>query len=199
MNDTVLESQNELSAETGSLSLLDQAIQATKQTDPDQTTELMKTLTEQALSGTVTWNRNVTATFKRAIEALDQVISKQLAEIMHHSKFQQLEGTWRGAHYLVRNSETSTTLKLRAFNATKKEVAKDLARAIDFDQSEIFKKLYENEFGTPGGEPMGALVGDYAISNHPDDIEMLSNMSHVAAAAFCPFLTAASPELFGFD
>jgi type VI secretion system protein ImpC len=182
-----------------SVSLLEQAIQATKQTDSEEAQELLKTLTEEAMKGTVSWNKNLMVTFNKAIEKIDATISRQLREIMHHERFQQLEGTWRGAHYLVSNTETSRTLKLKMFNASKKEVSKDLSRAVEFDQSHTFKKLYENEFGTPGGEPYGALVGDYQFSNHPDDIELLSNMSNVAAAAFCPFLTASAPGLFGFN
>lgn len=185
--------------ETQTLSLLDQAVQATKQTDAEEAQALLKAFTAEALKGTVTWNKNLTVTFRNAISAIDAAISQQLSEIMSHEKFQQLEGSWRGLQYLVFNTETSTNLKLRVLNASKKEVAKDLSRAVDFDQSQVFKKLYENEFGTPGGEPYGAIIGDYGFSNHPDDIEFLSNMSHVSAAAFCPFLTAAAPEFFGFD
>lgn len=180
-------------------SLLDQAIGATKQTEPDRTKELLKTLTEEALSGTLTYDKNLTVTFNKAIEALDAKISRQLNEVMHHPKFQKLEGTWRGLHYLVMNSETGSTLKIRVINAGKKELAKDLSKAVEFDQSQLFKKIYENEFGTPGGEPYGALVGDYEFTNHPEDVEMLSNISNVAAAAFAPFLAAAGPGMFGFE
>lgn len=190
---------SEQTTETQSLSLLDQAVQATKQTDAEEAQALLKAFTSEAMRGTVTWNKNLMVTFRNAISALDSAISAQLSEIMSHEKFQQLEGSWRGLHYLVNNTETSTNLKLRVLNASKKEVAKDLSRAVDFDQSQVFKKLYENEFGTPGGEPYGAIIGDYGFSNHPDDIEFLQNMSHVSAAAFCPFLTAAAPEFFGFD
>ena len=118
---------------------------------------------------------------------------------MHHESFQKLEGTWRGLNYLVMNTEAPAQLKLRVFNVSKRELFKDLDRAVEFDQSQIFKKMYENEFGTPGGEPYGALIGDYEITNHPEDLELLSKMSNVAAAAFCPFVTAPSPKLFGFD
>jgi type VI secretion system protein ImpC len=97
------------------------------------------------------------------------------------------------------NSETSAMLKLKVFNISKRDLFKDVDKAVEFDQSQIFKKLYENEFGSPGGEPYGALIGDYEFSNHPEDIELLSKMSNVAAAAFCPFITAADPGAFGFD
>ena len=185
--------------EEATASLLDQAIGATKQTEPDRTKELLKTLTEEALSGTLTYDKNLTVTFNKAIEALDAKISRQLNEVMHHPKFQKLEGTWRGLHYLVMNSETGSTLKIRVINAGKKELAKDLSKAVEFDQSQLFKKIYENEFGTPGGEPYGALVGDYEFTNHPEDVEMLSNISNVAAAAFAPFIAAAGPGMFGFE
>ncbi len=193
-----LEAQSPATAEAAPLSLLEQAIRATKQTEAEEAELLLRTLTEEALRGTVTWQKNLTMTFRKAIEAIDAAISRQLREIMHHEKFQKLEGSWRGVHYLVTNTETSSSLKLKLFNASKKELAKDLAKAVEFDQSQTFKKIYESEFGSPGGEPFGAIIGDYEFSNHPDDIEFLGNMSNVAAAAFCPFLTSADPGLFGF-
>ncbi|MGF1732355.1 type VI secretion system contractile sheath large subunit [Photobacterium kasasachensis] len=180
-------------------SLLEQAISATKQTESSRAEELLRTLTEEALKGTVTWNKNLTVTFREAIAALDDAISIQLAEIMHHEQFQKLEGSWRGMNHLVMSSETSQTLKIRMLNMSKKELHKDLSKAVEFDQSQVFKKVYEAEFGTPGGEPYGALIGDYEFTNHPEDIETLSLMSNVAAAGFSPFLSAASPALFGFD
>jgi len=186
-------------AEGDSLSLLDQAIAATRQTEPDRAQELLKTLTEQALAGTVTFDKNLAQTINKAINAIDQQMSRQLAAVMQHPKFAKLEGTWRGLHYLVMNSETSAQLKLRVLNAPKKDLAKDLSRAVEFDQSQMFKKIYENEFGTPGGEPYGALIGDYEFTNHPEDIEMLTNISNVSAAAFAPFISAASPGMFGFE
>src|SRR5438477_7183939 len=97
------------------------------------------------------------------------------------------------------NSETGASLKVKVLNATKRDLFKDLDKAAEFDQSQLFKKMYENEFGTPGGEPYGTLIGDYEFSNHPEDIEMLSKISNVAAAAFCPFISATSPKLFGFQ
>lgn len=180
-------------------SVLDQAIKATKQTERSRAQELLRTLTEEAMKGTITWSKDVTRTITAGIKAIDAAISKQLAAVMHTPEFQKLEGTWRGLHYLVMNSETSAQLKLKVFNVSKRELFKDVDRAVEFDQSQIFKKLYENEFGTPGGEPYGALVGDYEFTNHPEDIDLLSKMSNVAAAAFCPFITAASPSLFGFE
>src|SRR4051812_20856267 len=181
------------------VSILDQVVAATRQTTPDQTQDLMKTLVEQAMSGTVTFDKNLARTFDRAIAAIDHKLSEQLNAIMHDPKFLKLEGSWRGLHYLVMNSETSTTLKIRLLNASKRDLSRDLQRAVEFDQSQLFKKIYENEFGTPGGEPYAALIGDYEWSQHPDDVETLRLVSNVAAAAFAPFISAAGPGMFGFE
>jgi type VI secretion system protein ImpC len=180
-------------------SLLDQCIQATRHTERSRTQELLQTLVDEALAGTVTWDKNVTRSIQAGMEEIDKAISKQLAAIMHHPDFQRLDATWRGLHYLVMNSETSAQLKLKVLNVSKGELYKDVDKALEFDQSQIFKKVYESEFGTPGGEPYGALIGDYEFTNHPQDIELLGKMSNVAAAAFCPFIAAASPRLLGFD
>src|SRR5262245_58254671 len=183
---------------TEGASLLDQVLATTKQTERSRAEDLLRALTDEALKGTVTWSRNVTQTIKQGIAAIDKVMSTQLAAVMHHPDFQKLEGTWRGLHHLVMNSETSARLKIKVLNVGKRELFKDLDKAVEFDQSQTFKKLYENEFGSPGGEPYGALIGDYEFSNHPEDVELLSKMSNVAAAGFCPFLAATAPQLFGF-
>lgn len=186
-------------AKTEEVSFLEQAISATKQTPRDETEDLLKTLTQEAMKGTVTWDKNLTVTINSAIAAIDQALSAQLSAIMQHEKFQKLEGSWRGLHHLVSNSETSTQLKIRMLNISKKELTRDLEKAVEFDQSQIFKKIYESEFGTAGGEPYSALIGDYEFSSHPDDINLLSNMSNIAAAGFCPFISASAPEMFGFE
>jgi type VI secretion system protein ImpC len=149
--------------------------------------------------GTVTFDRNLPLTIDKAIAAIDARLSAQLNEVMHHPRFLQLEGSWRGLNYLVMNSETGTSLKLRVLNLPKREMMRDLTRAIEFDQSQLFKQIYENEFGTPGGEPYGALIGDYEWTNHPDDIETLRLVSNVAAGAFAPFISAAGAGMFGFQ
>jgi type VI secretion system protein ImpC len=185
---------------TETVNLLDQVVLATKQTEPDRAQDLVKTLVEQALGGTVTFDRNLTRTFERAITQIDHALSEQLNQILHHEKFRKLEGTWRGLNYLVMNSETSTTLKLRVLNVGKRELTRDLTRAVEFDQSSLFKQIYENEFGTPGGEPYGALIGDYEWNaTHPDDVETLRLLSNVAAGAFAPLISAASAPTFGFQ
>jgi type VI secretion system protein ImpC len=187
------------SEQTGTLSLLDQAIGVTKTAEPDEMQDLLRTLTTEALSGTVTFSKNLTQTFNRAIAAIDEKMSKQLSEIMHHEDFQKLEGSWRGLNYLVKNSETSATLKIRVLNLKKKDLHKDLTKAVEFDQSQVFKKIYETEFGTPGGEPYGALIGDYEFGSGTEDLEVLQGMSNVAAASFAPFISAANPKMFGLE
>ena len=141
-------------------SLLDEAISVTKQTEPGRVEELMRTLAEEAMSGTVQFNKNMTVTLREAIAKIDEQISKQLAAIMHGEKFKAIEGSWRGLNYLVKNSEVSETLKIQMLNVTKKEIANDLAKATDFDQSQLFKKVYEEQFGMAGFQPFGSLVGD---------------------------------------
>lgn len=180
-------------------SLLDQAISATKQTEPDRAEMLLRTLTEEALAGTVTFSRNLTITLNQAIAALDRRMSEQLAAVMHNPDFLKLEGSWRGLQHLVKNSETGQNLKIRVLNVSKRELGRDLEKATEFDQSTVFKTIYENEFGTPGGEPYAALVGDFEFTKSYEDIQLLRGMSAVAAAGFAPFIAAASPHLFGFD
>lgn len=180
-------------------SILEAAIGATKQTERDRAQDLIATLTREALKGTVSFDKNVIKTINSGIAAIDKVISKQLAAIMHKPEFQKLEGSWRGLHYLVDKSETGEALKIRVLNCSKRDLFKDLDKAVEFDQSQLYKKIYETEFGSPGGAPYGALIGDFEFENHPEDLAMLENISGVAAAAFCPFLSAASPKMLGMD
>jgi type VI secretion system protein ImpC len=133
------------------------------------------------------------------IAQIDELLTGYLNEIMHDERFQRLEASWRGLHYLVSNTETSTTLKLRLLNATKREVLDDLKKAVEFDQSIQFKQLYEEEYGTFGGHPYSVLVADYDFGRHPDDFEFLDKMAGVAAAAHAPFIAAAAPNLFDMD
>jgi len=136
---------------------------------------------------------------KARIAQIDELLSKQLNEIMHHPEFQASEATWRGMHYLVMNTETGTQLKLRVFNVTKKELLTDLEKATEFDQSQLFKKVYEEEYGTFGGHPYSMLVGDFEFGRHPQDMLLLEKISNVAAAAHAPFITAAGAKLFDMD
>ncbi|MDC6706041.1 type VI secretion system contractile sheath large subunit, partial [Leclercia adecarboxylata] len=117
------------------------------------------------------------------VAELDRLISQQLSAIMHAPEFQKLESTWRGLHYLVKETSTGQTIKIKALNATKRDLTKDFKTAIEFDQSALFKKVYEEEFGTFGGAPFGALIGDYEITRQPEDMYFIEQMAHVAAAS----------------
>ena len=138
---------------------------------------------------------DVVALINDRIAQIDDLISGQLNEILHHPEFQALEASWRGLHYLVMRTETGPLLKLRLLNITKTELLKDLEKAVEFDQSALFKKIYEEEYGTFGGHPYSVLIGDYDFGRHPQDIALLDKISHVAAAAHAPFIAAASPKL----
>jgi type VI secretion system protein ImpC len=193
------ERQAQGKAEAGAAeSLLEAAIGATKQTERSEAEDLLRALTGEAMKGQIKWAKSLTNTVNKAIAAIDARISEQLAAVMHHEKFRQLEGSWRGLHHLVMNSETSATLKIKMLNVSKDALFKDLDKAVEFDQSQVFKKIYESEFGHAGGEPYANLIGDYQITNHPDDIELLAKMSQVSGAAFAPFITSPAPSLLGF-
>ena len=159
----------------------------------------LKELADQVLQGQVTVDQDTDLMLAQRIKEIDELISGQLNEIMHAPEFQKLEGSWRGLNYFVMNSETSTSLKIRVFNVSKTDLLKDLQRASEFDQSTLFKKIYEEEYGTLGGNPYAALIGDYEFTRHPGDIELIQKMSNVAAASHAPFLTAASPALFNWE
>jgi type VI secretion system protein ImpC len=180
--------------------LLDKIMDSAPSTvERTQVQDLVQNLLQQTLKGTVTYDRTMTRTIKAAIAEIDQKLSKQLSAVMHAPEFQKLEGSWRGLHHVVMQSETCATLKLKLLQVSKDELRKDLEDAVEFDMSETFKQIYTREYGQAGGEPFGALMGDYEFTNHPDDVGLLGNMSHVAAAGFSPFISAASPKLFGFD
>jgi type VI secretion system protein ImpC len=184
-------------------SLLDSILSQSRvaRTDDEKTRarDLISELVSQISDGTVTMSKDSIASIDARIAQIDAVLSDQLSAIMHAPEFQKLEGSWRGLKYLVDNSETSTTLKIKLFNASKKELIRDLKSASDFDQSALFKKIYEEEYGTFGGSPFATLIGDFEFTRHPEDMYLLEEMSHIAAAAHAPLLSAASPELFGFD
>jgi type VI secretion system protein ImpC len=153
----------------------------------------------EVLKNQVVVSKDTDAMLTARIAQIDQLLSDQLNEIMHAQEFQRLEGAWRGLAYLVQQSETSTMLKLKVMNVTKRELLNDLKNVAEFDQSQVFKKVYEEEYGTLGGQPFGALVGDFYFGRGPEDLEILEKMSNVAAAAHAPFISAASPELFGWN
>ena len=149
----------------------------------------------KALAGEV----DPVAAISARIAEIDLILQNQVNAILHHEKFRTLEASWRGLNYLVMKTETGERLKLRVLNVTKEELRKDLAKAVDVDQSQLFKKVYEEEYGTFGGNPMSLLVGDFDFSQSPPDVDMLERISSVAAMAHAPFIAAASPQLFGFE
>ncbi|HVN07126.1 MAG TPA: type VI secretion system contractile sheath large subunit [Bryobacteraceae bacterium] len=157
---------------------------------------LIKEFVSQFLDGSMTIARDAEMMINARIAQIDHLVSLQLNEVMHHPAFQKLEGTWRGVKYLMDQSETGVMLKIKVLNVGKKELLKDLQRAPEFDQSALFKKVYEEEYGVFGGSPFGALVGDYEFGKHPEDIELLEKISNVAGAAHAPFVSAAAPDLF---
>jgi type VI secretion system protein ImpC len=161
--------------------------------------DMIAEFVNQVMSGELTMSKNMDVAINARIAEIDRLISDQMNAVMHHEEFQKLEGSWRGLQYLVKNSLTGTQLKIRVMSVTKKELLKDFERALEFDQSSLFKKIYEEEYGTFGGAPFGALIGDYEFGNHPQDMALLDKLSQVAAAAHAPFLSAASPEMFGWD
>lgn len=183
--------------------LLDQIISDTRIGRDDEQREQSRrqiaTLVEEVMKGTVRVSNDLEATVNARIADIDALLSRQLNEIMHHQDFQKMEASWRGLHYLVHQSETSTMLKIKVLNTSKDDLRKDLERASEFDQSALFKKVYEEEFGTFGGAPFGALIGDYEFGRHPQDLALLEKISNVAAASHAPFFSAASPQLFNLD
>jgi type VI secretion system protein ImpC len=161
----------------------------------------VRTLAEQALSATTLVSDDAVKSIEAMIAGIDRVLTQQLNLILHHPDFQQLEATWRGLYHLVSNTETDETLKIRVLNISKKDLGKTLGKfkGAAWDQSPLFKKLYEEEYGMPGGSPYGLLVGDYAFDHTPPDVEILQGMAQIAAASFAPFIASASPTLMGMD
>ncbi|WP_280152294.1 type VI secretion system contractile sheath large subunit [Piscinibacter sp. XHJ-5] len=155
------------------------------------------TLAQQALSRTNLISSDVIMSIQALIAELDKRLSAQVNAILHHADFQQLESAWRGLHYLVNNTETDEMLKIRVMNISKLDLGKTLKRykGTAWDQSPLFKKVYEEEYGQFGGEPFGCMVGDYYFDHSPPDVELLGEMSKVAAAAHAPFISAAGPAL----
>ncbi|MDB5949993.1 MAG: tssC [Massilia sp.] len=157
----------------------------------------VRTLAEQALIGANVISGDVLATIEGLIAALDKKLTEQINLILHTPEFQAVEGAWRGLHHLVNNTETDETLKIRVLNISKNDLGKTLKKfkGTAWDQSPIFKKMYEQEFGQFGGEPYGAIVADYYFDNSAPDVELLTGMAKVAAAAHAPFIAAAAPSV----
>jgi type VI secretion system protein ImpC len=186
-----------------STGLLDQIVEEGKLArDPasrERGKNLVKEFVAQVLDGAMTVSKDAEAMINARIAQIDHLVSLQLNEVLHAPPFQKLEGSWRGLKYLMDQSETSDKLKIKILNVTKKELLRDLQRAPEFDQSALFKKVYEEEYGVFGGAPFGALIGDYEFGRGPEEIELLEKIAQVASAAHAPFLSAASPEMVNLD
>jgi type VI secretion system protein ImpC len=190
------------SSATQNVGLLDQIVLEGKMArDPAQTAyakDLVSEFASQVLDEGMTVSADTVTSIKSRMAQIDELLSQQLNEILHSSEFQGLESAWRGLSYLVQNSETGASLKIRLLNVTKKEITNDLEKATEFDQSTLFKSIYEEEYGTFGGNPFSCLIGDYEWGRQPQDVGTLEKISNVAAAAHAPFISAASAKLFDF-
>lgn len=190
------------SGASGSGSLLDQIVQNGKMAnEPSQepyAKKLIGQFAAQILDEDMKFSpdKGVVAMINERIAEIDDLLTKQVNAILHHPEFQALEAAWRGLNDFVFGTETSTRLKIRLMAVSKKELLNDLETAVDYDTSVLFKKIYEEEYGTFGGNPYSVLIGDYYFGRHPQDVALLERMSKVAAAAHAPFIAAASPALF---
>jgi len=197
------QANTELQQESGTLEMSDFSSLLQKEFKPqsDKAKEsvetAVRTLAEQALAGTNLVSGDVLATISSLIAALDKKLTEQINLIMHTEQFQAVEGAWRGLHHLVNNSETDEMLKIRVMNISKNDLGKSLKKykGTAWDQSPIFKKMYEEEFGQFGGEPFGTIVADYQFDNSAPDVELLTSMAKIAASAHAPFIAAASPAV----
>jgi type VI secretion system protein ImpC len=161
----------------------------------------VQTLAQQALGQTKLIGKDVTQSINAMIAAIDEKLTAQVNLILHNAEFQKLEGAWRGLHYMVNNTESDEHLKIRVMDISKQELGKTLKRfkGAAWDQSPLFKKVYEEEYGQFGGEPFGALVGDYHFDQSPPDVELLGEMAKIAASAHAPFITGAGPSLMQME
>ncbi len=161
----------------------------------------VKTLAEQVLQDSKVVSHDALASISAIIASIDKKLTEQINQIIHHNDFQQLEGAWRGLHYLVNNTETDEMLKIRVFNISKNELGKTLKKfkGTAWDQSPVFKKIYEEEYGQFGGEPYGCLVADYHFDHSPPDVALLTEMAQICAASHTPLITGASPTLMQME
>lgn len=189
---------SEAQTESASASILERAITVTAQTPADTTKTLLNTLTEQALEGTVTWDKNLTLTIEKAIKLIDKKISDQLRCVLKNPDFQRLEGSWLGLEKLIKNSDLGPTLKIKVADYTKEELIEQFESAPAIDRSRFFNMVYQEEFGTAGGMPYGILVGDYEFGYGDEDIALLRYMGEVSATSHSPFISSAGPQMFDY-
>ncbi len=182
-------------------SLLNKEIRPKSDQAKEEVEQAVQTLAEQALASSVTVSADVTITIREMIAEIDKRLTEQVNQILHHEDLQKLEGAWRGLHHLINNTETDEMLKIRVMNISKKDLHKTLKKykGTAWDQSPIFKKLYEEEYGQFGGEPYGCLVGDYHFDQSAPDVELLGEMAKISAAIHAPFITGASPNVLQMD
>jgi type VI secretion system protein ImpC len=182
--------------------LLQQVIAATRpqsSAEQEKAKDYFRQFLDHAVKPGQVVSKDVETNIKAWVAEIDKKLSAQMNEILHDPGLQQLESTWRGLHYLVHQSETGENLKIRVLNVKKQELFKDLEKAVEFDQSSLFKKIYEEEYGQLGGQPFSMLVGDYDFGRSAEDISLLKMISGVAAMAHAPFVANAAPKLFNFD
>jgi len=181
-------------------SLLDQIVeQGRMTTTKERGKDLVKEFVTQVLDKNMQISADAEAMINQRIADIDRMLSAQLNEILHHSEFQKLEGSWRGLRYLMDQTETSVQCKIKVLNVNKRDLLRDLKKAPEFDQSALFKQVYEEEFGQFGGAPFGALVGNYEFGRGPEDMELLEKVAQVASAAHAPFLSAADPSFLNLE
>ena len=182
-------------------SLLEKEFKPKSERSKEAVENAVAILAGQVLKESAVISADVVGTIEAMIAEIDQKLTEQVNHILHHEEFQKLEGAWRGLHHLVNNTESDEMLKIRVMNISKKDLHKTLKKfkGTAWDQSPIFKKMYEEEYGQFGGEPYGCLVGDYLFDHSPQDVELLSEIAQVAAASHAPFISAASPSLMQMD
>ncbi len=179
--------------------MIDTGIRATDDSQRERAQDLIKNFVEQLLDPGTVVQKSVVKTINTRIAVIDEVLSKQVDKILHHEDFQKLEASWRGLNQLIMSSETSETLKVRVLNVARKELKADFDAAAEFTESALWKKIYEYQFGLYGGDPFGALVGDYEFDKGPQDVALLTSISEVAAAAHAPFISGVAPKMFGMQ
>src|ERR1700722_1618341 len=205
MSATQLTASEAVTAETTRLSdfenLLTREFKPKSDTARDSVAAAVRTLAEQALAQTGLVSDDALSSIAEMIKAIDATLTVQVNQIIHHEDFQQLENAWRGLHYLINNTETDETLKIKVFNISKRELGRTLKkfRGTAWDQSPLFKRIYEEEYGQLGGEPFGLLVGDYYFDHGPQDVQLLGDIAQIASAAHAPFLAAAAPTVMQME
>lgn len=190
-------------AELTELPLLEQIVaegkMAKDESQQNYAKDLIHEFAHQVLDEGMVVKEGLDASIKERVAEIDKLINAQLNEVLHNEEFQKMESAWRGLNYLVMNTETGQMLKLRVLDVSKNDLLNDLQKAIEFDQSALFKKVYEEEYGTFGGNPYSILIGDYYFGRHPQDMALIEKISNVAAAAHAPFIAGADPMLFDLE